>query len=594
METKMEKIDVTKIILSVLVILLITTIFSAVPLAAQEKIYLKVGSQDEPKTLNPFKAGDVWSWNVIGWFYEPLYTREPITHKVIPWLAEGWPTFDGRVATVKMKQGIKWDDGTPLTAHDVKFTADVLLEFKVPRYYSDWEFIEKVEVVDDYTLKFYLKEECTPLFQVGTLMSLIVQKEEWEPIIAQAEASEEPLKFLLDYQIEKPVSAGPFSFVEWIKGSYVEIIAREDYWAKGKVIGDRTVGPFYDGILYKLYGTTDAAALALKKGEIDYIWWTIDPGFVGDLMKEEKIKVTSSPGNGLFYLAFNVRKKPFSDLAFREAFAYLVDKEFIVNRILQKYGEPAYTIVPPGNEFWYNPDTPKLGAGLAKEDRIAKAKEILQAAGYTWDDEGALLMPDGDPVQPFDILTPPADYDPMRAMSGMLIQEWVREAGMPATAKPTSFGTISQKVYTEQDFDVYILGWSLSLDPDYMKVFFHSSQAVPEGYNPMGYSNPEYDAIADASGKECDAEKRKGLIFKCQEMIMSELPYIPLYFRNEIEAYNAESFTGWFEDLGGISGSVIYLKPAMKLEEEKGICGPTLIILIALIPALMFDWEKWK
>lgn len=571
-----------KIFIGVLFILLFTSVFSAIFVTAQEEIYLRVGSQDEPKTLNPFKAGDVWSWNVIGWFYEPLYTREPITKEVIPWLAEGWPTFDGRVATVRLKQGIGWDDGTALTAQDVKFTADVLLEFKVPRYYSDWEFIEKVEAIDNYTLRFYLKEECTPLFQVGTLMSLIVQKKEWEPIVAKAEASEDPLKFLLDYQLEKPVSAGPFSFVEWVKGGYVKVAARKDYWAKGTVLQGHEIGPFYDGILYKLYGTTDAAILALKNREIDYIWWTIDPGFVADLVKEKNITVTSSPGNGLFYLAFNIRKAPYSDLAFRQAFAYLVDKEFIVSRVLQKYGEPAYTIVPPGNRFWYNPNTSKLGAGMPKKERIAKAKEILQKAGYNWDDKGNLLMPDGKPVPPFDILTPPADYDPIRAMAGMLIQEWVRELGIPATAKPTSFGTISQKVYTEQDFDIFILGWVLGVDPDYMRVFFHSNQTMPEGYNPMGYSNPSYDSLAEASGKECDEEKRKELIFACQEMIMQELPYIPLYFRDEIEAYNSATFTGWFEDLGGISGSIIYLKPLAKPEKKEGICGPATILLIAI------------
>jgi len=542
---------------------------------------LRVGMQDEPKTLNPFKAGDVWSWNVIGWFYEPLFTREPLTKKIIPWIAEDFPVFEGRTALVKMRRGISWSDGTPLTAHDVEFTADVFLEFKVPRYYSDWEFIEKVEVLDNYTLRFYLKEECTPLFQTGTLMSLIVSKKEWEPVVEQARKSEEPLKSLLEYQVEKPLSAGPFLFREWIKGSYVKIDARKDYWAKGKIVQNREVGPFYDGILYKLYGTTDAAILALKKGEIDYVWWTIDPGFVSDLIREKNINVTFSPGNGLFYLAFNLRREPFNDPAFRRAFAYLVDKEFITSKVLQGYGEPAYTIVPPGNKFWHNPNTSRLGAGMKKEERIAKAEEVLRDAGYSYSEEGGLLTRDKKPVI-FNILTPPADYDPMRAMAGMLIQEWLREAGISATAKPTSFATISQRVYTEHDFDTYILGWVLAIDPDYMRVFFHSKQAVPEGYNAMGYSNPVYDSLADASSRECSEEKKREMIFKAQEMIMDELPYIPLYFREAIEAYNKETFTGWFEDLGGISGSIIYLRP-LKEPERPGFPVAQVISLILVI-----------
>lgn len=569
-----------------LFILLLAISFS--PVYAQEKVYLRIGGQDEPKTLNIFKAGDKWSIEVIGWFFESLYTREPLTHKVIPWVAEDYPEFSGNVATIKLRKGVTWDDGTPLTANDVKFTADIILGFKIPRFYSDWEFVEKVEVVDDYTVKFYLKEGCTPLFLEGTLLSPIVQRKEWLPIVEDAKKKENPLKSLLEYQVQKPRSAGPFVFSEWVKGSYVKIDARKDYWAKGKMVNGREVGPYYDGILFKIYGTTDAAVLALKKGEIDYISWTIDPGFVAELSKEESVTVTKSPGNGFYYLAFNVRKKPFSDLAFRQAVAYLVDKEFIVSRILQKYGEPAYTIVPPGNTFWYNNETPRLGAGMSRKERVAKAREVLKKAGYSWDSAGDLLYPGGGKVEPFDILTPPADYDPLRAMSGMLIQEWLREIGVQATAKPTSFATIVQKVNTEQDFDAFILGWILGIDPDYMRVFFHTNQTMPEGYNPMGYSNPAYDALVDSSARECDVEKRRELIFKAQEMIMEELPYVPLYFRDEIEAYNSATFTGWFEDLGGIGGSIIYLKPlSSEKTGNKGICGPIIVLLTATLPLLL-------
>jgi ABC-type transport system substrate-binding protein len=536
--------------------------------------------QDEPKTLNPFKATDVWSWHVIGWFYESLFTREPITHEIIPWVAEEFPVFEGNRATVRMRRGITWSDGTPLTAHDVKFTADIFLEFQVPRYYSDWEFIERVEVVDDATLRFYLKEECTPLFLSGTLMSPIVQKKEWEPVIEEARKSQDPLTFLLEHQVEKPVSAGPFSFREWRRGSYLQIDAREEYWAKGRIVQGREVGPFYDGILYKLYGTTDAAILALKKGDIDYVWWPLDPGFIPDLVRQEEIRVTSSPGNGLYYLAFNFRREPFHDRAFREAVALLIDKEFLVKRILQGYGEAAYTVVPPGNAFWHNPDTPRLGAGMEREGRIEKAREILRSAGYQYDEGGSLLTPRGRPVR-FDILTPPADYDPMRAMAGVLIQEWLREAGMDVTAKPTSFATLLQKVNTEHDFDAYILGWNLGIDPDYMKVFFHSSQAIPEGYNSMGYSNPAYDALVEASARECNEEKRREIILEAQEWIAEDLPYVPLYFRDVVEAYRSETFTGWFEDLGGISVSILYLQPG-KAPESGGSPSPLFAVVVAV------------
>lgn len=542
--------------------LLILVLFLSVQFCSSE-VLLKIGMQDEPKTLNPLKATDVWSWNVITWFYETLYTREPLTHKVIPLAADGYPEYGKKFAIVKMKKGITWEDGTPLTAEDVKFTADIFLEFKVPRYYSDWEYVEKVEAINNYTVKFHIKHNCTPLLLENTLLSLILPKKVWEPIVKKARKKEEPLKYLLEYTFEKPLSAGPFVFSDWKKGAYVKLNSRKNYFFKNTTIAGKKVGPFYDGILYKIYGTTDAAIMALKKGEIDFFYWPVEPGFVEQLKKEKNVSVVVSDDNGFFYAGFNLRKKPFSDINFRRAVATLTDKEFIVKRVLQGYAKSAYTVVPPGNSFWYNSKTQKLGAGLKKEDRIKEAKKILKTAGYKWNKKGELLYPTGKKVPEFGILTPPADYDPIRTMCGTLIQEWLKEIGIPAVARPTSFATLIQKVNTERDFDMYILGWVLSIDPDYLRQFFHSSQDVPEGYNSPGYRNNFFDEMIEKTMFECDREKRRRLFFKAQEILSADLPYIPLYFRDKIEAHS-KKFSGWFSDLGGIGGSIIYLKPVKK------------------------------
>jgi len=543
---------------------------------------LKIGVQDEPKTLNPFKASDVWSWNVVGFFYESLYARNPVTFEIIPWLADGDPEFDKKTNTciVHLKKGIRWEDGVSFTAQDVVFTARVFLDFKVPRYISDWDFVKKVEALDDYTLKFYL-EEPYAIFFTGTLMSLIVPKHIWEPIVKEAKKAESPLTTLLEYEVTRPIGMGPFRFSEWRRGAYVKLVKNQDYSASGRKVKGKIVGPYIDEILFKIYGTTDTAILALKRGEIDYIWWPIQPGFVKDLEKNPEIEVTDNPENGLKYLAFNLRRAPFSDINFRRAVAYLIDKDFLVRRILQNYGERMDNIVPPGNGFWFNPDTPKYGKGMNRQERIKKATEILEKGGYSWKRKPEVLgngrivkgegltMPDGKPVKSFTILTPPADYDPLRAISGLLIQEWLREVGIPVISTPTSFGDIVNKVNTEWNFDTYLLGWKLSLDPDYMRTFFHSKEIVRDGYNSMGYSNPAFDRLADRSAKELNEEKRRELIFEMQEYIIKEAPYIPLYTARLIEAYRKDSFTGWVNQLDGIGNgwSFLFLKP-VKGEEE--------------------------
>ncbi len=537
---------------------------------------LKIGMQDEPKQLNPFKASDVWSWNVIGFLYQGLYTHNPQTFEIIPWLATGEPEYNHKNNTciIRLKKDVHWEDGKPFTANDVVFSANVLMEFKVPQYYSAWDFITKVEALDKYRVKFWLKEPYA-IFFTRTLMSLIVPEHIWQPIIKEIKKTENPLNSLLEYEVTKPIGMGAFKFAEWKKGSYVQLVKNPLFFAKGMTVKGKKIGPYFDDILFKIYGTTDTAILAIKKGDIDYIWWPIQPGFVSELMKDKNITLTNSAENGLKYFAFNLRRMPFKDINFRQAVAYLIDKEFIQKRVLQNYGIPNDSVLPPGNKFWFNPDTPKYGKDMSRAERIKKAVEILKKAGYSWEKEPkitskgeiiegkGLIMPDGQPLKPFKIITPPADYDPLRAMCGMFIQEWLKQVGIPAISAPTSFGDIINKVMTEWDFDVFILGYRLSLDPDFMRTFFHSKQIVKDGDNPMAYINPEFDKLADASAKEMVPEKRKKLILKLQEFIIKEAPWIPLYTLLQIEAYRNDRFTGWVNQLDGIGNgwSFLFIKP---------------------------------
>lgn len=556
--------------------LILATLVLGVTIARAGETIIKIGMKDEPKTLNPFRASDTWSRNVVSRFSEPLYTREPKTHKIIPWLAEEYPEYDEatNTAIVRLKKA-KWEDGSPLTAHDVVFTGNVIREFKVPRYYYAWRFIKEIEALDDYRIKFVL-ERPMAIFLPRTLMTFIVQKKKWEPVVAAARKAENPLKHLLAHDVTQPMSCGAFKFVKWARGGFIRIERNENFFAGDMEVGGRKVGPYIDGILFKFYGSMDSAILALKKGDIDYYWASIPAGYLKDLEGDKRFKVFRSDKSGVYYMAFNVRKPPFSDKAFRQAVAYLVDKDFIVTRVLQNEGQRMDNIIPPGNTFWYNPDTPQFGKGMKRNARIKKAYEILTAAGYTWekppvDPKGkvvmgeGLKMPDGQKAPSFDILTPPADYDPHRAIAGMLIQQWLRQVGIPASSKPASFGSITQQVKVKRAFDTFILGWGhLAIDPDYLRTFFHSKEDRQRGRNPMGYHSDWYDKIADESATLMDDAKRRELIFKMQEFIVEEAPYIPLYVPYVVEACRIDRFTGWNVDLNGVGNhwSLILIKPA--------------------------------
>lgn len=525
---------------------------------------LRVGVLEDPKSLNLWLASDAWSKRVLSLIYQPLFVREPKDSTLVPWLADGEPVYDAAklTYTVKLKPA-KWSDGTDFTAEDVVFTGNIIKEFRIPRHSSKWSFVKDIVAVDKHTVRFVLKRP-KAIFLTRTLVTPIVQKKQWEKLVAKARESEKPLIALLRMGLDKPIGTGPFMLDQWKKGVFVYMKANPHFFGKGLTIEGFKLGPYIKGIVFKVFGTADAAVLALRKGSIDFYWNSIQPGYLGQIKGDPDIKLFVSKKSGLYYLGFNLRKPPFDDQALRQAVATIIDKDFIVKRILQGYGEVLYSVIPPGNTFYYNPDLPKYGHGLTFDQRMKQAYEILKKAGYTWEvppvnaqgevQRGRdICLPDGSPMREFTILTPPADYDPHRAMSGQLIQEWLRSAGMPALSRPMAFGALIQKVKGQRDFDCFVLGYGkLSLDPGYIRSFFHSSMDKPNGWNMSGYKSAAYDSLANESNNAMDPEQRRKMIMQLQKIVMTAVPYVPLYNPTIIEGVRTNRFSGWVRMLNGI------------------------------------------
>jgi ABC-type transport system substrate-binding protein len=537
------------------------------PLSVQGAPLVKVGVLEEPKSLNMWLASDAWSGRVLSEICQPLYLREPSNLNLIPWLAEKDPIYDpDKISYTVYLREAKWSDGTPFTSKDVAFTANVINTFKVPRFVSNWSFVKEVATPDPRTVVFYLKEPMAT-FASRTLTTPIVQEREWAPIVEEALKAEKPLPSLLNRKVERPVGTGPFVLKEWRQGAYIFLEANPHFFAKNMKIAGRDLGPFIGGVIFKNYGTSDAAILDLKKGSIDMFWWGLQAGYVDDLNKQKDIKIITNEKSGLYFMGFNLRRPPFNDPAMRKAVAYMLDKDFIVERILQGFGVKMHSLVPPANRIWCNTDVQRYGDGMNKEQRIKKAFEILKAAGYSWeeppvDQSGNVVkgkgmrLPNGSPLPAITILTPPADYDPQRAMVGTMAQEWLREIGMPVSAKPMAFGSLTEQVKGRRDFDAFVLGYGkLSLDPDYVRNFFHSSNDKPQGWNMSGYNNPEFDKIADQSVREMDQEKRRRLLWDMQRILLEDVPYVPLYNPMLLEAVRTDRFTGWVSMVEGIGNT---------------------------------------
>jgi len=525
---------------------------------------LRIGFLQEPKTLNIWSASDRWSHKVLGQVYQPLYIREPKDLKLVPWLAEDHPVYDPVMLsyTIKLRPA-KWSDGSELTSEDVAFTGKFIKEFRVPIYYSNWRFIKKIETPDKHTVRFYLKEP-KAIFLTRTLTTPVVQKREWLQVVANARKTEYPLHHVLAHSVKRPISSGPFVLKDWKTGDSLFLERNTYFFGKGRTIGGQVLGPHINGIFFKIFRNSKTAVSALKKGEIDMFWWSIPPEHLKELLENQNIEFYLNERSALHYIGFNVRIIPFSDINFRRAVATLIDRDYIITNLLNYNAVKMYSIVPPGNTFWYNADVPKYGDRLSREARVREAYEILKKAGYTWkvppvDSNGnfgkgeGIVMPDGRAMKVITILTPTADYDSRRFKTSMMTEKWLRGIGIPANAKAMKFGDLIHLIKDRHQFDLFVLGYgNLSLDPDYLRSFFHSRNDKPGGWNMSGYRNPVYDRIADESARAMQPETRRELIWKMQYIIMQDVPYFPLYNPKMIEGIREESFRGWVEMLGGI------------------------------------------
>jgi len=567
-----------------------------------------IGFPDDITSLNVWDimgpASTAYNFYAMLNQYPALMALSDQRFDYVPTLAKGFPSDvvqEGNfwTATVEMADGAIWSDGESIDANDVVFTIATALEFELPGNWGsniDSEVIDRAEAVDQFTVKFYFKSKPgLSRWQYGLAQTIIVAEHYWAPLVATARGEAEVIDRQNALYGIKPVDepkAGELIFEKWEPGAFVSLKKNPAYYwqdstvveyasgAYAETVGGKTFNAYgdpggdvsleltrsvdADAVNYSVFSSQDAAILALRAGEIDYFLSPLGltAGLKQQVTGQPGIATIENPSNGFRYLAFNLRRAPMDNAAFRKAVATLIDKEFLCEKILQNAAFPIYTAVPEGNGFWWNPDVPQVGKGLTREERINEVVTLLTAAGFTWETQPAwnpdgrkvdagsgLKDPSGNPVTELEILTPSAGYDPLRATSGIWIEQWLKEAGIPVKANLTGFNVIVPRVFEEQDFDMWILGWGLTIYPDYLADFFHSNQAVLGGLNAGGYSKPEFDAMADDFTSETDLNAARVKAFTLQEYLADDLPYVTLFATPIIEAYRTETVNFAFTDV---------------------------------------------
>ena len=586
----------------------------------EAKVY-QLGIAEDLTTTNYWAYvgpdGTVWNGYVLAGSKPALYSYSAQRFDWVPSLAADFPSplveevVDGQTfwtTDLDLKQGVKWSDGNDVTADDFVFTAHTATDLQLTgswRTIVDPDYFDHAEAVGPSGLKiFFKKKPGLARWQFGLAFMPIFSRAYWEPVVTEAEQAgdaTEQQKVLYAHVPDGEPSAGGFLFEQWERGAFAEKAMNPDYsftgtevtqyangayavatagfaefTAYGEPTGETVLeyveGPYSESTIYSIYGSQDAAVLALKKGDIDFM---LNPlglslGLQEQLSGEAGLTTIENTSDGMRYLGFNFRKAPLDNKEFRQAVATLIDKEFLVDTVLQGVAIPIYTTVPEGNAAWYNPDVLHFGKGLIRGERIAQVVELLKGAGFTWETEPrvsedgqfveqhgeGLNMPNGDPVPAMEVLAPSPGYDPLRSTFAIWIERWLNEVGIPVRANLTGFNVIVEKVFDQQDFDMWILGWGLSAFPDYLESFFHSRHSQLEGQNPGGYSNPEFDRMADQLLAETDLEAARQQVFEMQAFLAEDLPYVVLFDTPIIETYRSERIEFPFtKTWGGLQSS---------------------------------------
>src|SRR5256886_528747 len=355
-------------------------------------------------------------------------------------------------------------------------------------------------------------------------------------------------------QYDATVGTGPFYMTSWTRNAGSKSLVYGNYW--GKSVAHTWAGPSYpfpppsDGkhvteFDFIVFGSLDVVSLALQQGTIDTLLWSLTPGFVNVVGSNPAITVQTVTDSGYFYLSFNTRVAPWSDLCLRQAISMAIDKNYIVNTLMGGYGIPGYAPISIANPTYVNSSaTPQVTynqAGIGTK---------LQSCGYTIDPAtGFYRTPSGQPITAT-ILTPPKDYDPVRADAGIMISNNLKAAHLNIDAAPTRFDTIVAQSFTPPvDYDIYILGFLLGDFPEsYLCNFFCSYEDPnidPAGGNSAGYNNPVVDALIKKALVTVDNQARYKLVKDVESIVVRDLPWNVLFYRKNLNAYRNDAWVGW-------------------------------------------------
>ncbi|WP_045519376.1 ABC transporter substrate-binding protein [Neobacillus niacini] len=510
---------------------------------------LKVGITKDENGLNPYTYVTGYpGLDLMNLLYDNLFQLD-VDNKPIPWLVKEYKvSADGLTYEFTLHDNVKWHDGKPLTAEDVKFTMDYFIKYPKSRFTNPLKSITTINVTDETKFSLVLSK-ADPNFMIQPLADL--------PILPQHIWS----------TIDKPddemnaLGSGPYILEEHQSGQFYKMKANKDYF-KG--------APPIEEIIFPIIEDTTAMFNALQSGEIDAISASISPELVNQFESNPSTKVARGPGYSTSLFQINAEKYPMSEKAFRQAIDFAIDKENLVKTVLLGFAEV-------GSPGFIHPSSPFYNDNLSPGFDQEKAKEILEDAGFK-DTDGDGFREDQQGKK-IDLTTLVYSNSPIRIRTAELISESLNNVGIKNTVKAMDSTTVDSLMWPDfdvskgRDYDFGVWSWSntMQLFPDRLVDLFHSDPALGS-VNIGAYKNPEFDVLGEKLKSTLDETERTKLIKEMQTFVAENSPIITLYYQEIVNAYNPKVYDGFVFQVGkGIINKLSFVsgeKPELPTENE--------------------------
>jgi peptide/nickel transport system substrate-binding protein len=445
--------------------------------------------ESSPANLDPRVGTDAQSERIGALLFDSLVRRDR-HFNLQPMLAERWETPDPRTFVFHLHPGVRFHDGRPLTARDVKYTFDSVRDGSLrTAKASTYGSIERIDAPDDSTVIFHLREpDATLLWNLSDGAIGIVPYGSG-PAFNQ-----------------HPIGSGPFRFVSLEQDKEVVLARNDAYWGTPARL---------PRVRLMVVPDMTTRALELRKGSADIALNAFTADMVEALRRYPELQVETAPGTIYTYLALNLRDPILRDVRVRRALACAIDRQAIIHSLWRDLARPAASVLPM--QSWaYSDDV----ATYPYDPQ--RARQLLDAAGYPLRN-GVRFC-----------LTMKTSTEESTRLLAAILQQQLRQVGIELDIRTFEFATFYADI-TRGAFQLYSLRWiGGNEDPDIFEHIFHSASFPPRRANRSYYANPRADELMDAARRELDPARRRQLYAELQRLLADDLPYINLWYFDNV------------------------------------------------------------